>query len=264
MKFDNLAKEYKEHSIFQDLPQYSSFYKSLSDTTFGWISMGTTGAMNMDTYMFVTMQGTLESIREILEKGRINDAYSLVRKYFDCAVLNVYCILYLEDNRSVDNLIVEKIDAWLKGEAQLPTYGQMCKYIDKSKALSSITSLLGRDQRYKQTRDRCNDHTHFNFYYSMLLNDGEIYVEQRVKILNRFAMDVRNVFIMHLAYLFYLNAHYMMSTDHVDSLDAGVKPEEGSERWVAPFIQTIFDSVLKKHRPDIAAAIKANTDMELK
>jgi hypothetical protein len=36
-----------------------------------------------------------------------------------------------------------------------------------------------------------------------------------------------------------------------------------SQYWVAPFIQDIFDNVVTPRRPDIAAAIKANSAMQL-
>jgi hypothetical protein len=40
-------------------------------------------------------------------------------------------------------------------------------------------------------------------------------------------------------------------------------PEENSQYWVAPFIQDIFDNVIKINRPDIANEIKRHTQMEL-
>ena len=55
----------------------------------------------------------------------------------------------------------------------------------------------------------------------------------------------------------------MMSSDYVDSLDCGLTPEEGSQYWVAPFIQEIFDKVLIPSRPDIAETIKGKTAMKL-
>ena len=77
-------------------------------------------------------------------------------------------------------------------------------------------------------------------------------------------MDLlENIFILHLSYLFYLNDHYMMSMDYADSMDCGLMPEEGSQYYVAPFIQEIFDTVIKKKRPDLAREIKEGTPMLL-
>jgi hypothetical protein len=42
-----------------------------------------------------------------------------------------------------------------------------------------------------------------------------------------------------------------------------MQPEENSQYWVAPFIQDIFHEVITPERPDITAAIKANSAMQL-
>ena len=88
-------------------------------------------------------------------------------------------------------------------------------------------------------------------------------MKNRTAILNRFSKDLENIFVFHLSYLFYLNDHYMMSSDYVDSLESGLTPEEGSQYYVAPFIQEIFDSVIKKSRMDLAIEIKTKTSMLL-
>ena len=55
----------------------------------------------------------------------------------------------------------------------------------------------------------------------------------------------------------------MMSSDHLDALECNMQPEENSQYWVAPFIQDIFHEVITPERPDITAAIKANSAMQL-
>ena len=92
------------------------------------------------------------------------------------------------------------------------------------------------DDRYKRLRDRCNDHTHYNFFRNVMLNDNKVYIENRGKWLERFAED---------------------------ALDCGVEPEENSQYWVAPFIQDIFNEVVTPRCPDITATIKANSAMHL-
>jgi hypothetical protein len=257
------GKEYQEHIIFQIIKQCSDFYDSLSDNVFRFISSGTSTLFNIDTYIFMSMQGTLDSINEILSKGRINDSYALLRKYYDSIIINIYAALYLEENKSFENLIVQKIDRWLKGEETLPEYRIMSQYIRDSQKLTPMNNLLYKDETYKKLRNRCNDHTHYNYYYNVLLNDGKVHISNRLKHLDRLKLDLQNIFILHLSYLFYLNDHYMASSDYVDCLDCGMTPVIGSQYWVATFVQTIFDDVLKKHRPDIADLIKHNTQMEL-
>lgn len=255
---------HKEHSVFKQLSEFAEFYKDLATSVMGWVTQGTMGSvLNIDTYVYSSMQGTLDSIKDILIKGRINDSYALLRKYHDSVIINVYSTLYLEDNFSFENFVVEKINDWLHGKEQLPEYRIMSDYIRKSEKLADINALLYKDNTYKEIRDRCNDHTHYNFYHNLLLNDNELYIKNRFGILNRFSKDLENLFILHLSYLFYINDKYMMSSDYVDSLDLGITPEEDSQYFVAPFIQEIFDKVIKKSRMDLAIAIKNNTAMKL-
>ena len=227
-----------------------------------FVSMGTK-AINFDTYLYSSVQGTLESITAILRSGRINDAYALLRKYHDSAVINIYASLYLKDHFSIDNFVVEQIDNWLQGKEKLAEYRVLSQYIKSSEKLKPITDVLMVDDRYKKIRDRCNDHTHYNFFRHMMLNDNEVYMENRVQWLDVFADDALDLFVLHIAYLFFLNDHYMMSSDYLDALEVGMQPEEDSQYWVASFIQKTFDEVITPRRTDILAVIKANTAMQL-
>ena len=42
-----------------------------------------------------------------------------------------------------------------------------------------------------------------------------------------------------------------------------MQPEEDSQYWVAPFVQEVFDKIIKTKRYDIAEEIKKNTTMQL-
>jgi len=258
-----INNSYKEHQIFTQLSEYADFYKSLSFSIFQFITQGTRTICNIDSYVYSSIQGTLESINDILKKGRINDSYALLRKYYDSTIINIYSNLYLNDNFGIENFIVDKIDDWIKGKERLPEYRVMLQYIRSSKKMSRITKLLYKDKTYKNIRERCNDHTHYNFFKNVLLNDNEIYLRNRLVIFDTFSKDLENIFVLHFSYIFYLNVHYMMSSDYLDSMECGPTPEEGSQYFVAPFIQKIFDSVIKKTRMDIAQEIKSKTSMQL-
>ncbi len=260
-----MDKKYGEHPVFQQLAEYAKFYKDLSFSVMGWITQGTTGTIiNIDSRVFSSIQGTLKSIKDILANGRINDSYALLRKLHDSMIINIYTNLYLDDNFSIENFVVDKINDWLHGKEKLPEYRIMSGYIRKSEKLTEINKLLYKDSRYGKIRSRCNDHTHYNFYQYLLLNNNQIFLKNRITFLNAFSKDLENLFILHLSYLFYLKDQYMMSSDYADSMDLGLTPEEGSQYFVAPFVQEIFDKVIKKDRMDLAIAIKNNTAMMLK
>jgi hypothetical protein len=257
------SEAYQQHRVFAELDRYADFYRRLSRSVFSFVTMGTKALVNIDTYAYSSMQGTLASIRSILVAGRINDAYALLRKFHDSAVINIYANLYLSDHFSIQNFVVEKIEHWLTGKEQLPEYRIMSQYIRASTKLKSITEALLTDERYERIRDRCNDHTHYNFYRHVMLNDNEIHIANREQWLNIFANDARDLFVFHLAYVFFLNDHYMMSSDHLDALECGMQPEENSQYWVAPFVQAIFDEVVAPTRADITEIIKSSSAMRL-
>ncbi|UCC32151.1 MAG: hypothetical protein JSU86_07685 [Phycisphaerales bacterium] len=255
--------KYQNHAVFSQLERHIAFYRDLAQSVFHWMTMGTKAICSIDSYVFSSIQGTLASIRTILGDGRINDAYALLRKYYDSVTINIYSNLYLQDHFSIENLVVEQIDNWLKGKAQLPEYRIMSQYIRSSLKTEPITALVFAEDRYKRLRDRCNDHTHYNFYRNVLLNDNEIDLPDRLHALDQFSTDVRDVLILHVAYIFFINENYMMSSDHLDYLECGMTPEPHSQYWVAPFIQDVFNQVVAKHRPDIAETVKKHTSMHL-
>lgn len=257
------TEEYIKHPVFSALDYYAKFYESLSWSVFSFCTTGTTAVYNIDSYVFSSVKGTLESILTILKDGRINDAYALLRKYYDSVIINTYSNLYLEDNVNIENFIVTKINNWIKGKDQLPEYRIMSSYIRNSEKVAEINDILYSTPRYKNIRERCNDHTHYNFFFNVILNDNEININDRIRVLDTLSADVKDVFILHLAYLFFLKGYYMTSSDYLDALECDIVPVEGSQYWVAPFIQEVFDNILSKQRPDIVNAIKKKTYMEL-
>lgn len=261
---EKLGSEYSQHRIFEELKSYSEFYESLSFSLMSWSSMGTKAIMNLYPYAYSSIKGTIDSISEILKKGRINDAYALLRKYFDSTMINVYCNLYLDDNFSIDNLIVKQIDDWRQGTSSIPEYRVISRYIKESDKLKPINECLKKDDRYKKIRDRCNDNTHYNYFHNMILNDCEIHIQNRLKYLSQLGIDLKNLFIQHFSYIFYLNDHYFMSSDYIDYTELGMNSPDDSQYWVAPFIQDTFDSIIKIERPDLAEIIKRDTEMKIK
>ncbi|CAK7033257.1 MAG: hypothetical protein DESF_01397 [Desulfovibrio sp.] len=256
--------EYQEHVIFSELSGYAKFYERLSFSVFSWITLGTHPIINIDTYIFSSLRGTLESIQLLLANGRINDAWTLMRKYHDSIIINIYSGLYLKNNFRIENMIVEQIDGWLKGTSKLPEFRVMMQYIRSMPELCELKKLLfEHDSRYKDLRDRGNNNIHYNFYANILLNDNEIFLKNRIKILNRFLLDMRDLFTLHFSYIFSIHENYMISSDYVDHLDCGTNPPENSQYWVAPFVKEVFDKTITKHRPDVAAFMRKTTSMML-
>lgn len=259
-----------DETVFGLLNRLIDFYRQLATSTLPFKTQGTRALGNIDSYVFSSIQNTLGSIQTILNEGKVNDAYALLRKYSDAAVINIYTNLYLEEQCTLESMMarkdyyVEKIEGWLRGKNQLPETKEMFKFIAASKSAKEINGTIDPDKAYRRLRKKCNDHTHYNFFQYVLLNDPEVHAKGRSKAIKEIDDDLRAMFIWHIAYLFYTQGHYMTSSDDLDYLECGMKPPKNSEYWVAPFVQNIFDDILKPNRPDIAAIIKRDTKMHLK
>ena len=70
----NFDKDFTQHEIFSQLDDLINFYDMLSFSTMGFISSGLIGVINLNTHVFTSIKGTIDSIKLVLNNGRINDA----------------------------------------------------------------------------------------------------------------------------------------------------------------------------------------------
>lgn len=254
--------EYKNHQIFKVLDNIIDFYNLFSFAVFQFLTIWVKWILNIDSYIFSSIQWTIESIKFLILNGRINDAYTILRKYNDSIIINIYINLYLEDNLCVDKIIVEEIQNWLNWKQKIPKYEIMLKYIVSSEKLKDLNKIIN-SKKYFKLRKKCNDNTHCNFFHNLLLNNNEIFNPNRIKELDLFLDYLEDLFILHISYLFYLSDHYMMSSDYMDYMDIWETPPSWSDKWVSPFVKKIFDNFLVKKTPEIANLIRNKTSMDL-
>lgn len=259
----------KAHVVFDELAYLKNFYEQLSMGVFQWGRSGVHTIGNIDSNLYSSSAGTLDSIALVLSNARIADAYALLRRFQDSAVLNLFVDELSnewESTLSQENLPVAGIttvEDWINGKTSIPEYRVMSKKIREAPRLQPLNGLLYADHRYKELRERCNSYTHFNFYKNVLANDNEIHFPQRSQLFERIRLDIVDLALLHMSYVFFAMPHYLMSRDHLDCLEMGMKPDEGSEYWVAPYAQEFFDKYFKPYRPDLATLILETTSMQL-
>lgn len=251
--------------IIAALDRQILFYSHLSESVMPFATMGTSAFINIDTYVYGSMVSTLKSIRLVFQAGHLGDVFTLLRKYHDAIVLNVYTNVFLSKNRMRTNLHVQEVQDWLRGKSKLKhkSFDDMLKYIQNSRELTPLFDLLEVNDSYVETRKRCNDHTHYNAFDILLTNDSAVSVKKRQELVECLLADLKNLFLLHTSMIFYYCDHYMMSSDYLDMLEAGMDLEPEAQYWVAPYVQEVFTEVLEAQRPDVAALIKANTKMQL-
>jgi hypothetical protein len=263
-----ILPELQKHKIFDELSEYINFYDFLCDSgnLYHDLIISNKKPLFLDSLIIESMKDTVESIKCLLQNGKVNDAYTLTRKYYDLVVINIFEILILEDLRLEEYNSDNQIKLWVDGKEKLPVYKDMIIRIKNSKTLKNVNKILDLDNYYKKIKERCNNHVHYNLLYCLRLNNIDVlneYPKHTLKFLDELADDIRDIFIMHYVMLFTLKGYCMSSSDYVDSLECGITPEEGSQYYVAPFVQKVFNEIIKKHRMDLALELQSNTYMKL-
>jgi len=94
----------------------------------------------------------------------------------------------------------------------------------------------------------------------MIFNDKYKYKfdfeNNRINLLNQLSKDIQNIFIKHFCWLFTAKDHYMMADDYVNYLEMSQTPTENYRYWVRPYIQNIFNDIIKLNREDLANELK--------
>lgn len=281
MLFDNdeignrqLGEEYFGHEVFVVLEDIVNFYDFLSDNSFRFLgnSLITTLTQNLDTSVYDAICGTVESIMVVLKNGRINDAYSLLRKYDDTIMVDTYksIVLERENKHFVTELMDEnkdfllktfaqdsKIRAWVKFAKKLYNQNQdMAKEIGKNPMLSDVTKLIKEvdSNSFNKKRQTCNNNVHYNSWGTFILNNFRL-----IRSTNIWKGHLKNIqetviqfFALHFCYIYILHPEYYVASDYVDYLDRGLTPPEGIQNKVANYIQKMFDKYIKPNYPDAA------------
>src|SRR5574344_1025094 len=260
LKWQHVPKEYKEHKVFKNLQIIYDFYDQISMNSFGFMPNGLpTSVTNIDTYIASSIGGTIDSITILLQRARINDALALLRKYFDEIIVDIYQNVYRSEQIRINSnkwfFIVENIKKWKEGIFKMPHYNDALKYFGRALCYKDLFAMFDFDVRYKKIRDYLDDNMHMNSFLQLRKNDNSIYNESRVKLLNLFNNYLVDLFVLHLASIIILNPSYIMASDYRDSLEMGMAPPDGSEKWIAPFVQEVLNRYIS-NRKSLAQFLK--------
>ncbi len=62
--------------------------------------------------------------------------------------------------------------------------------------------------------------------------------------------------------LILINPPLISSSDYVDALTVGIEPEDGSQYYIAPFIQEFINDTVKKVNPELKKFLIDNVYMK--
>lgn len=256
-------KSYFEHQVFSDIESMREFYDGLSMGCFPFIPTGTSAVLNYASYVYSAIEGTLDSMDTLLKKGRINDAYVLVRKMFDDILVEIYIdVVRKEKYDWMKKRIVDDAETWLNGKIRIPKIKQLLKFLQDANCTKDIYPFFGWETYLKKNRELLDDSVHSNRYNRLLLNCCDVAIPDRETHLQNIDIVLNQIFTIHLSFIFHLNPEYLMSSDYMEYLEVGEKPPVGCESQIAPFAQQAFDKYIKPHSK-LAKYIKSTCCLEI-
>lgn len=272
------GKWYDENKLFSRLDEIKEFYHRINFSSSNFSDLIYTGRLrNAHSSIYGGIKGTIESIKLLFQNGRINDGFTLIRKYSDAIVIDTYAAIVLkdiEDNvnletdwRTLSNNIVNK---WIKSQSSILPINpgrELRKILDTFPKVSEILKLhpKNRNSLYEKIRDLCNDNVHYNRFKNFLYNDIDFnnYDRKNTIILLKNAYVCMTFLVsLHFAFIYELHPEYFSSSDYCDYLDVR-KPPADSQYWVAPIFNTFFSNVVYKYNSKLGDYILSLQLMQL-
>ena len=258
-----LSPEYLNHEVFKTIEDIRGFYDRIGYGCFLYVAQGTKGITNYTSYIYSSIEGTLDSISTLLKKGRIKDAYSLIRILYDDILVEIYYDVLRKEKFDVfENFYVEEANEWISSRRRTPSMKYLLKRLKESEFTKSLYPFFGWETYLKNNRDFLDDSVHANRFKLLLLNCNNVSIADRTKHLNNCHVLVKQLFRLHLSFIFHLNPHYLLDSTYVDCLEVGETPPEGSDTWIASYAQEAFDNYIKPFE-DLAAFIKETCFLEI-
>lgn len=274
-----LGKDYYFHKIFDFLDDLELFYDALSINSCSLVyGVLVTGKVSIDTAMYTSIEGTIESIKFLIYAGRLGDAFALVRKYADGVFVNLYLYTllaraedaYLTPEKTLEDIALEAdIHSWSCDRWRL-FYKLDKVYHSLMQVDSQLGELLGINQFGVSTnidyRQCCNDSIHYNSWESFAINNY-LYVGLGRKggdLLDELYAIMMSHFILHFSYTYVQRPMLYRSSYYDDCLDGGETSVENSQYWVDSIFQKIFDKYIRKENEKVADYLVGGKLMDLK
>ncbi|ANI88269.1 hypothetical protein A9P82_02485 [Arachidicoccus ginsenosidimutans] len=255
----------------------------------------------LDTTLLDSSVQTLRSIKLCCSIGSFADANTLMRKLRDELILYVYMLniinlrkpfieddlkkdfnvknaadfLELFSNLRFNNVISEDeqaVSAWLNNTVnELPRpikkkleFENYMKVLKQNKDIDKILTDYKLQEYWETLRKRLNNYVHSNgtrFSIQNVVSADNKYLETHLKNITIRASYTLSFFFV---VLLMTESSLISSTDYLDYLDCNMEPPEGSQYFIATFIQDFIDTKIAKLHPELKQFLKDNNNHGMK
>lgn len=238
-----------------------AFYEGTSWCTFGMIDTRYF-PNNVGSIIFDAIKNRLKTLRFAVKNGFISDAYILIRMIYEDIFTFIYFEVKIGDGRG-DN----EIKQWIQGKKKLHNLRmpQLLSFLTGSNSdIKECFDLLDVSSKYKDIKRYCNDYVHNNYLVNLISNtDGYMEGASAPAHYGRMAAYLEALKNLLFASICILKPYYVSSSDYMDHLELGLSPPQGSQYWVALFMQEEFDRLYASNEM-LARIILNSSYMEFK
>lgn len=272
-KWDRRSKGIQSNPVFKEiiesLDNHLMFVGQLSDLI--W-SNGNVNFFNhgnrhfmIRTELIDSTESTLKSIRTLIDYGNFSDVNVLVRKLRDDLFLYLY---FLEVGNRNDYKNSSKHESngfdWMEGKLKDLKLTDTLIYLLKNKEIDKVIRKYNLRKVWKDIGMNLNNFVHANGMSYVQMNYATFDPKRIEKILKDIKLKIEYILSIFVILLILIKPNLIASSDYIDALDLGIQPENGSEYFVAPFIQHYLDEYIVNLNPDIKNFIKDNVYMDIK
>ncbi len=249
-----------------NLKQLEEFLSSMGFLSFGRDYIVCNKKIFSLQVVITSLELTMGSIISCCENACIADAYTLMRKARDDLFFYLYILVYdslLKSGDKTENLkkMENTITRWCRNELKNFNIGQVLQGIENADYLRSVVEKYNLKKSFDEIGKHLNNYVHGNGHRFYNKN-ANIYSHDELAIeYNNIVKNAKYITIVFLFLLILCAPHLIMSEDYIDYLEFNEMPPEGSQYWVAPFIEKFIKENIALIDTNCLYYLKNNTVM---
>ncbi len=269
----------EEFKVFEkEIDYIVNFFKSFSDLIF---YNGRTISFHVElksyylgTDLIESSEQTLRSIKACCAIGSFSDANTLIRKLRDDLIQYLYILTVINGRKyrwegDVDEKISndeEAVVAWftntvsdlkrpIKRKLEFKNYMDI---LETNQQVSCVLQRYNLKKYWEVLRQRLNDYVHNNGVGFTSQNFVKRNNENLGVHLKNISIRTSYISSVFLIMLLMVESALVSSTDYMDYLNCNEEPLEGSQLYIAPFIQEFIDKKVSVIHPELKEYLKVN------
>ena len=267
MNKEIITKEAWYEDIMGQLKEVENFVSNM-----GWLTFGR-DYLRCDEKCFslqniiVSLELTIGSIASCIENAVFADAAVLIRKYRDDLFFYLYILLYDRQQKqgmpSAEKM-ARNISKWLNnGLKNFDFKKDVLKTIEEDATFSKLFQEYDINGSLRHIGRQLNDFVHANKYNCYNRNINAYSTDELKTLAEDVVSNMLYLTVCFVVLLILVSPLSVMASDYIDALDCNMVPPEGSEYWVAPFVEKFLSKNAKLIDDNCYGYLKNHTTMQL-